>query len=67
MNNEILITKQSYYLANKIERNVTGIISSHLKETYNMYPLVSGEFTPMEYYANVSSVWMLATKADTKK
>ena len=48
-----------------IERNVTGIIS--LEKAYNMYPLVSGEFTPMEYYANVSSVLILIMKADTRK
>ena len=54
-------------LVNKVERNVTGIISHHKKDTYNMYPLVSGEFTPMEYHTNASNVLVLIMKADTRK
>lgn len=51
----------------KARRKVTGIISYHLKDAYNMYPFVSGEFTPLEYYTNVSSNRFSIIKADTLK
>ena len=30
-----------------------------IQDTYNMYPFVNGEFKPMEYYTNVSSVLVI--------
>ena len=51
----------------KKERKVTDIISYHLKDAYNMYLLISGEFTPLEYHTNVSSNRFSIIKADMLK